>query len=90
MGEYGSAKVASGYWGVQVLSDFIVVNRGIVPKTIKSGMDNIQQVSLIVHSTYQAATEPDPDGGLPDPPGLPPPSPPFRPALRHALLLSGC
>jgi len=46
----------------KVLSDFIVVNRGIVPKTIKSGMDNIQQVSLIVHSTYQAATEPDPDG----------------------------
>ncbi len=48
---------------LQVLSDFIVVNRGIVPRSIKSGMDNIQQVNLIVSSTYRAATEPDPEGG---------------------------
>lgn len=49
----------------QVLSDFIVESRGIVPRSIKSGMDNIEQVSLIVNSTFEAATQPDPgpDGG---------------------------
>ena len=44
----------------QVLSDFIVESRGIVPRSIKSGMDNIEQVSLIVNSTFEAATQPDP------------------------------
>lgn len=53
----------------QVLSDFIVESRGIVPRSIKSGMDNIEQVNLIVNSTFEAATQPDPgpDGGRPLP-----------------------
>lgn len=46
----------------EVLSDFIVESRGIVPRSIKSGRDNIEQVKLIVSSTYAAATEPDPKG----------------------------
>lgn len=29
---------------LQVLSDFIVESRGIVPRSIKSGRDNIEQV----------------------------------------------
>ncbi len=46
------------------MSDFIVENRGIVPKSIKSASDNIEQVNLIVHSTYKACTEPDTEGAL--------------------------
>lgn len=49
---------------MQVLSDFIVENRGIVPHSIKSAADNIEQVNLIVHSTYAACTQPDPEGAV--------------------------
>lgn len=45
-----------------VLSEFIVRNRGIVPRSFKSGKNNIEQVRLIVESSYGAATEPDKDG----------------------------
>ena len=31
--------------GLQVLSDFIVENRGIVPHSMKSAADNIEQVA---------------------------------------------
>ncbi len=51
-------------WPVQVLSDFIVENRGIVPHSIKSAADNIEQVNLIVRSTYAACTQPDPEGAV--------------------------
>lgn len=46
----------------KVLSDFIVENRGIVPKSIKSGLDNIEQVNFIIQTTFPACTEPDPEG----------------------------
>lgn len=48
----------------QVLSDFIVENRGIVPKTLKSASDNIEQVNQIIKTSYPACTQPDPAGAL--------------------------
>jgi hypothetical protein len=45
-----------------VLSDFIVENRGIVPKTLKSASDNIEQVNQIIKTSYPACTQPDPAG----------------------------
>eukprot|EP00884_Botryococcus_braunii_P017693 jgi/Botrbrau1/4607/Bobra.60_2s0092.1 len=51
----------------EVLSDFIVRNRGIWPSGPRDAMTNIRQVEEIVRSTYPACTEPDPeeDGGTP-------------------------
>lgn len=46
---------------LQVLSDFIVENRGIVPKSIRSASDNIDQVNEIIQSSYPACTDPDPN-----------------------------
>ena len=46
----------------QVLSDFIVENRGIVPKSLKSASDNIEQVNQIIKTSNPACTQPDPAG----------------------------
>ena len=47
----------------QVLSDYIVKNRGIVPGSAKDAYDQYREVEAIVMSTYKACTETDTEGG---------------------------
>ena len=51
---------------LQVLSDYIVKNRGILPGSARDAYDQYREVELIVMSTYKACVEADTDGdGLP-------------------------
>ena len=47
----------------QVLSDYIVKNRGIVPGSARDAYDQYREVEAIVMSTYKACTETDTEGG---------------------------
>lgn len=50
----------------QVLSDYIVKNRGIMPGSARDAYDQYREVESIVMSTYSACTETDVEGdGMP-------------------------
>jgi hypothetical protein len=46
----------------QVLSDYIVKNRGIMPGSARDAYDQYREVESIVMSTYKACTETDVEG----------------------------
>lgn len=48
---------------VQVLSDYIVKNRGILPGSARDAYDQYREVEAIVMSTYRACVEADTDSG---------------------------
>lgn len=51
---------------LQVLSDYIVKNRGILPGSARDAYDQYREVELIVMSTYRACVETDTEGdGVP-------------------------
>ena len=47
---------------LQILSDFIVKHRGVFTTNTKDAFENIKQVHDIVFSSYDACTQPDPEG----------------------------
>ncbi len=47
---------------IQVLSDYIVKNRGIMPGSARDAYDQYREVESIVMSTYKACTETDTEG----------------------------
>ena len=47
---------------MQVLSEYIVKNRGIIPSRAKDAIENWHQVEAVIMSTYAACVSPDPEG----------------------------